>query len=187
MSDRDPNIGTPDAPALARIGRQIRWLVRVYFLAILLGLVATTLIWPRLLAYQPALAGSGMDPGALSMTGRVAALAALAVPTFPLVVAIWQALRLCELMIRRQLFTANVPTRLRRLGLALVASAVMQPLGGALLSLAVGSFAGAGQRHLTIAISSDYAGVAVVGAVLIAVATAAREAVRLADENSRFV
>jgi len=52
VSDRDPNIGTPDATALARIGRQIRWLVRLYFLAVLLGLLATTLVWPGLLAYH---------------------------------------------------------------------------------------------------------------------------------------
>jgi len=79
-----------------------------------------------------------------------------------------------------------VPRRLRRMGLALVASAALQPVGGALLSIAVSSFAG-GQRRLALPLSPDDVGVAVIGAVLIAIAAAAREAVRLADENAHFI
>lgn len=172
--------------ALARLGRRIRWLVLLYILALLAGLGAATLVWPGLLARQPALVGLGLDPAALGFAGRLAACAALAVPALPLCVAGWQALLLCRLMSGGLVFTAAVPRRLQRLGAALVAAALLQPVGGALLSLAVSSFVG-GQRHIAIALSSDDVGIAVIGAVLIAIAAAAREAVRLADENAHFI
>ena len=171
---------------LARLGRRIRWLVRLYLLALVLGIGATTLVWPRLLAYQPALAATGIDPALLGIGGRLAACAALALTALPLLAAVREALLLCRLMSGGQVFTAEVPRRLRRMGLALVASAVLQPAGGALLSLTVSTFVG-GQRHVAIVLSADYVGVAVIGAVLIAIAAAAREAVRLADENAHFV
>jgi hypothetical protein len=177
---------SPDpTTALARLGRRIRWLVLFYLCVIVFGLAATTLLWPALLAYQPALAGLSLDPGKLDMGGRAAALVSLAVPALPILYAVAEALGLCRLMRRGEVFTAEVPRRLRRMGIALVAAGALQPLGGLLLSLVVSRFAG--QPHVSIALSSDHVGVAVIGAVLIAVAAAAREAVRLADENSRFV
>jgi hypothetical protein len=175
------------AVALARLGRRIRWLVLLYILALTLALTATTLLWPRLLAQQPALAGLGLDPAALPLGGRVAAFLALALPTLPILWATGEALALCRRMAGGQVFTPGVPLHLRRMGMALVAAGLSQPFGGALLSLAVSSFAGAGERHVALALSSDHVGVAVIGAVLIAVAAAAREAVRLADENARFI
>ncbi len=174
------------AATLARLGRRLRWLVLLYLVIVVSGLAATTLVWPGLLAYQPALAGLGVDPAALGLGGRLAACAALALPALPLFAAIRQALLLCRLVTGGQVFTAEVPRRLRRMGLALIASAVLQPAGGALLSLAVSGFAG-GQRHIAVPLSPDYLGVAIIGAVLIAVAAAAQEAVRLADENAHFV
>ena len=174
------------AAALARLGRRLRWLVLLYLLALLLGLGGTTLIWPQLLAYQPALARSGLDPSLLGPGGRLAACAALAVPALPLFAAVREALLLCRLIGAGQVFIAEVPQRLKRMGLALVAAAVLQPAGGALLSLAVSVFT-ADRRQVVLALSPDYVGVAVIGAVLIAIAAAAREAVRLADENAHFV
>ena len=171
--------------ALARLGRRIQWLVLLYLFVLLLGLSATTLLWPGLLVYQPVLAGLGLDPSRLNAGARVAALAALTFPALPILWAVAEALRLCRLTIQGALFTAEVPRRLRRMGIALVAAGALHPVGAALLSLVVSSFAGT--RRLSIALSSDDVGVAVIGAVLIAVAAAAREAVRLADENSRFV
>jgi hypothetical protein len=180
------HITPPNPPAaLARLGRRIQWLVQFYLCALVFGLTAATLLHPALLAHQPALAGLGLDPGNLDRAGRVAALASLAVPALPLLYAVAEALVLCRLMRRGALFTAAVPLHLRRMGIALVAAGALQPVGGALLSLVVSR--AAGERHLSIALSSDPVGVAVIGAVLIAVAAGAREAVRLADENSRFV
>lgn len=174
------------AAALALLARRLRWLVLLYLLVLLLALIATTLIWPQLLADQPALARSGLDPSLLGLGGRLAACAALAVPALPLFAAVREALVLCRLIGGGQVFIAEVPQRLRRMGLALVAAAVLQPAGGALLSLAVSIFTGR-QRQLIFALSPDYVGVAVIGAVLIAIAAAAREAVRLADENAHFI
>jgi Protein of unknown function (DUF2975) len=180
------DIRSPQPPAaLARLGRRVQWLVLLYLCVLVLGLAATTLLRPALLAHQPALAGLGLDPDSLGLGSRVAALASLAVPALPLLYAVAEALVLCRLMRGGALFTPAVPLHLRRMGIALVAAGALQPAGGALLSLVVSSAAGA--RHLSIALSSDPVGVAVIGAVLIAVAAAAREAVRLADENARFV
>jgi hypothetical protein len=188
MTDSLPTASPGDrAVALARLGRRIRWLVLLYICAVALGLAATTLLWPSLLARQPALAGLGLDPGALSPAGRVAALAALAVPAVPILWAAGEALALCRLVIGGQVFTPEVPRHLRRMGAALVAGGALQPFGSVLLALAVSSFTGSGTRQLAIAFSSDAVGVAVIGAVLIVIAAAAREAVRLADENAHFV
>jgi hypothetical protein len=158
----------------------------IFLLVLLLGIGATTLVWPRLLAYQPALAATGIDPAGLGLSGRLAACITLALMALPLLAAVREALLLCRLVSGGQVFPAEVPRHLRRMGLALVVSAVLQPAGGALLSLTVSIFLG-GQRHIAIPLSADYVGVAVIGAVLIAVAAAAREAVRLADENAHFV
>src|SRR5208282_4332006 len=106
------------AAALARLGRRIRWLVLLYLLVLALGLGATTLVWPQLLIYQPALAGTGIDPALLGVGGRLAACGALAVPALPLLAAVREALLLCRLMSSGQVFTAEVPQRLRRMGLA---------------------------------------------------------------------
>lgn len=182
---RSPAPPSDATAALARLGRHIRWLVLLYLLALVLG-IAATLVWPRLLAYQPGLAGLGIDLAALGLAGRLAAGAALAVPALPLLVAVWQALLLCRLMSIGQVFTPEVPQRLRRMGLALIACAVLQPVGGAVLSLVVSRLAG-GEQHVAVPLSADYVGIAVVGAVLVAVAAAAREAVRLADENAHFI
>jgi hypothetical protein len=175
------------AVALARLGRGIRWLVGLYLLILTMSIVATTLAWPWLLTYHPALARIAVDPGSLTAIGRIAAFAALAIPALPMLWSGLQALRLCQLMTEQALFTAEAPQRLRRMGLGLIAAAILQPVGSALLSLTVSSLVGDGERHVAIALSPDYVGLAVIGAVLVAVAAAAREAVRLADENSHFV
>jgi hypothetical protein len=172
--------------AMAHTGRRIQWLILLYLCSVIIGLVATTL-WPQLLAYQPALVGHPIDLGALDWQGRVTALAALSIPTTPLISALWQALRLCRSLVARRLFTIDVPVRLRHIGIALLVSAALRPVGGMMTALAVSSFAGGGQHHLAVVFSTDDLGLAVVGAIVIAVAAAAREAVRLADENSRFV
>jgi len=185
MTDSSPPLAS--AAALARLGRRIRCLVLLYILVLALGLGATTLLWPRLLLQQPALAVLGLDTGSLTVLGRVAALIALGVPALPILWAAGESLALCRLMAVGQVFTPEVPRHLRRMGAALVAAGLMQPLGGALLSLAVSSFASSGPRRVAVALSSDSVGVAVIGAVLIAIAAAAREAVRLADENARFI
>jgi hypothetical protein len=173
--------------SLARLGRRVRWLALFYLLVLLLGLGASTLVWPGPLARHPALAGLALAPGALGAEGRLVAFAALAVPVLPMLVAIRQALALCDLMIARRLFTADAPPRLRRMGIALVAAGALHPVGGALVALAVSRFTGNGVPQLTLALSADDVGVAVIGAVLIAVAAASREAVRLADENAGFL
>ena len=186
MTENAPLLSSA-AAALAPLGRRIRWLVLLYLAVAALGLGATTLLWPRLLAQQPALAGLGLDLGSLALAGRLAALIALALPALPILWAARESLALCRLMAVGQVFTPRVPIHLRRMGVALIAGGLMQPLGGALLSLAVGSFSGSGSRHVAVILSSDPIGVAAIGAVLIAVAAAAREAVRLADENARFI
>ena len=186
MSDSLPP-SSASATTLARLGRRIRCLVLLYISLLAVGLAATTLLWPHLLVQQPALAGLGLDPGTLAVPGRFAALIALAVPALPILWAASGSLTLCRLMAVGKVFTPEVPMHLRRMGMALVAAGLMQPVGGALLSLAVSSFDASGPRHLAVALSSDAIGVAVIGAVLIAIAAAAREAVRLADENARFI
>jgi hypothetical protein len=174
------------AADLARLGRRVRYLILFYVAVVACAAIASTLIWPQLLASQPALAGLPLVPSRLGFAGRLAALAALVIDAAPIIWAAYHALRLCQLMARRRLFTAQVPRHLQRMGLALVLTAAVQPVGGALLAMTVGYFV-AGTHHIVVALSTDHIGVAVIGAVLIAVAAAAREAIRIADENARFI
>jgi len=174
------------AADLARLGRRVRYLVLLYVAVVVCAAIASTLIWPELLASQPALAGLPLAPSRLGIAGRLAALTALVIDGAPIIWAAHHALRLCQLMAQRRLFTAQVPRHLQRMGLALVLTAALQPVGGALLSMSVGYF-GAGTHHIAFAFSTDHVGVAVIGAILIAIAAAAREAIRIADENARFI
>jgi hypothetical protein len=181
--------GSPDdtvTPDLARLGRRVRYLVLLYLAVVVGAAISSTVIWPELLASQPALAGVPLAPSKLGVGARLAALTALVIDAAPIIWAAYHALRLCQLMAEGRLFTAQVPQHLQRMGLALVLTAVLQPIGGALLSLGIGYFA-AGQGHLAFAFSTDHLGVAVIGAILLAVAAAAREAIRIADENARFI
>jgi Protein of unknown function (DUF2975) len=174
------------AADLARLGRRVQHLVVLYVAVVVCAAIASTLIWPELLASQPALAGLPLVPAQLGVAGRLAALTALSIDAAPIIWAASHALRLCRLMARGRLFTPEVPRHLRQMGIALVLTAALQPVGGVLLSLAVGYFV-AGTNHIAFAFSTDLIGVAVIGAVLIAVAAAAHEAIRIADENARFI
>ena len=181
--------GSPEeatTPDLARLGRRVRYLVLLYVAVVVGAAVASTVIWPELLASQPALAGVPFAPSRLTFAARLVALTALVTDAAPIIWAAYHALRLCQLMADGRLFTAQVPPHLQQMGLALVLTAVLQPIGGALLSLGIGYFA-AGQGHIAFAFSTDHLGVAVIGAILIAIAAAAREAIRIADENARFI
>ena len=167
---------------LARIGRRIRWLLILYCLVILV-LALATLLWPDRLIFHPSSIWLAESPSG-DLAGRVVALAIEGIPLVPIAFVIWHALKLCRAMAARQLFTVEAPRRLRAIGIALLISALLRPLTGALIA--------AGVTHdtpvrMAFALSADDFGIAIVGAVLIAVAAAAQEAVRLADENSRFV
>ena len=182
-------VGSPEEvvmPDLARLGRRVRYLVLFYLAVVVCAAISSTLVWPELLLSQPALAGVPFAPSGLGVGARLVALAALVIDAAPIIWAAYHALRLCQLMAEGRLFTAEVPRHLQRMGLALVLTAVLQPVGGALLSLSISYFA-TGTGHIAFAFSSDHVGVAVIGAVLIAIATAAREAIRIADENARFI
>jgi DUF2975 family protein len=183
VSGSSDDVVTPD---LARLGRRVRYLVLLYVAVLGCAAISSTLIWPELLASQPALAGLPFAPSRLGFAGRLVALAALVLDAAPIIWAAYHALRLCQFMAEGRLFTAQVPGHLQRMGLALILTAVLQPIGGALLSLSIGYFA-TGTGHITFAFSTDHVGVAVIGAVLLAVAAAAREAIRIADENARFI
>lgn len=178
---------TDTLAALARGGRWIRWLLISYALVVSFGAIAGVWLWPRLLQFQPSLIGRQIDLTALTWPYRLTACAALYVSIIPLLWAVAEALLLCHAMTAKQLFSTSVPVRLRRMGIALLASAVLRPPSGALLAAVIDRAAHSPDRHLVFSFSSDDLGLALVGTILIAVAVAAREAVRLAEENSRFV
>src|SRR5262249_15443485 len=110
-------------PDLARLGRRVRYLVLLYLAVVVGAAVASTVIWPELLASQPALAGVPLAPSKLGIAARLAALTALIIDAAPIIWAAYHALRLCQLMAEGRLFTAQVPQHLQRMGLALVLTA----------------------------------------------------------------
>jgi hypothetical protein len=71
------------AADLARLGRRVRYLVLLYVAVVVCAAIASTLIWPELLASQPALAGLPLAPSRLGIAGRLAALTALVIDGAP--------------------------------------------------------------------------------------------------------
>ncbi|HYM02807.1 MAG TPA: DUF2975 domain-containing protein [Stellaceae bacterium] len=188
MTDFSGDLRSTDTlAALARGGRWIRWLLVSYALIVSFGAIASVWLWPRLLLFQPSLIGRQIDLTALTWPDRLAACATLCVSIIPLLWALAEAFLLCHAMTARRLFSTSVPVRLRRMGIALLAAAFSRPLSGMLLAIVIDRATHSPDRHLVLSFSSDDLGLALVGAILIAVAAAAREAVRLAEENSRFV
>ncbi|WP_140630801.1 DUF2975 domain-containing protein [Methylibium rhizosphaerae] len=184
-------LSAPAAPAgllhMRRTALGVRLLVAWAALA-LVALPAALLMSPDFLALV-ALRVPGLEHRTVDPTPATRSLAAAALLPVLLVswFGLWQVWQLFGGYARGEVFTTAAALRLRRLALVLMSLCLVKPLTGALMSVALTFNSPPGQRLLAVGLSSDDYLTLLMGAVLLAIASVMREAVRLAAENAEFV
>lgn len=108
-------------------------------------------------------------------------------PMAVLLFMLHQAYELFDSFRLGRVFAEGVPLRLRRIGLCLIALAVLRPVTGALLSVALTAANASGQRMLVLSISLDDYMIAALGGLILAIGHVMIEANRLADESRQIV
>ena len=86
-----------------------------------------------------------------------------------------------------RLFSARALASLRGFARCVVATAVLGPIHGAVLSVILTWVNGPGRRELTLQVSSDDYTLLLLGAVLLAISSVMTEAARVAEDNAGFV
>lgn len=123
----------------------------------------------------------------LDLGSRLGGLAGSLLPTAASLVALAQMWALFGCFARGELLARAPARHLRRLGLALCALAVAQPLGRTLSILALTWGNPPGERQIWLGLSSDHYLSLLFGLLLLALAQVLAEAARVADENAEFV
>jgi len=120
-------------------------------------------------------------------TTRLLGFLACMIPLSVLFYALHQAYELFDSYRLGKVFPDDAPARLRRIGLCMLALAILRPLTGALLSVILTAAAPAGQRMLTLGISIDDYMIALFGGLILAIAYVMTEAARVAADNRLIV
>ena len=131
--------------------------------------------------------GLGSANVALDGATRLAGFAVSMIPLGVLFFVLHQAYELFNSYRLGNVFTAQCPIRLRRIGLSMIALGVLRPITSALLSIVLTAGNPAGQKMLVIGVSIDDYMIAIFGGLIVAIGHAMVEANRLADENSQIV
>lgn len=186
----DVSSSTLRFPAVGKLGRLSAFMCFVVALGGALAEIAVIWIWlsPELLQtlVVPRL-GLIDAPVDLKSTTRLIGFAISMVPMAVLFFMLHQAYELFDTYRLGNIFAAQAPSRLRRIGLSTIALAFLRPLTGALLTVALTAANPQGQRHLAISISLDDYMLAAFGGLLLAIGHVMVEATRLAEENRQFV
>lgn len=132
---------------------------------------------------------AGLAGAAVSTDGTTRLLGFLTcmIPLSVLFYALHQAYELFDSYRLGTVFPDDAPVRLRRIGLCMMALAVLRPLTGALLSVILTASAPAGQQMLVIGISIDDYMIALFGGLILAIAHVMTEAARVAADNRLIV
>ncbi len=131
--------------------------------------------------------GLGATPVTLDFSTRLVGFAVSMIPLAVLFYALHQAYELFNNYRLGQLFTADAPVRLRRIGVAMLLLAVLRPFSGALLGLILTMANPQGQQILSIGLSLDDYMIATFGGLILAIGHVMVEAKRLADDHSQIV
>jgi Protein of unknown function (DUF2975) len=126
-------------------------------------------------------------PLALDLATRIAGFAISMIPMSVLLYMLLQAYGLFDAFRIGNLFTADAPVRLRRIGSCMVVLAFLRPLTAMLLGLALTLANAPGQRILAVQISIDDYMIAAFGGLVLAIGHVMVEAVRIADDNRQIV
>lgn len=131
----------------------------------------------------------GVDPASVSLSGQIQ-LAGFAVSMMPLVVllyALHQAYGLFDSYRRGELFPDDAPQRLRRIGLSMLALALLRPLTSAALSVVLTYGNPPGSKMLVLGLSLDDYMIAALGGLILAIGHVMVEAKRLADDARQII
>ncbi len=172
----------------------VRWISSVMCFVVAIGgaLAELALAWVWLSpAYVQSLIvphlGLGTAPVALDFSTRLAGFAVSMIPLAVLFYALLQAFELFDGYRKGQLFTANAPMRLRRIGFSMLILAALRPLSGTLLGLVLTMAHPSGQKVLAFSFSLDDYMIAAFGGLILAIGHVMVEAKRLADDHNQIV
>jgi hypothetical protein len=130
---------------------------------------------------------SHLAQGGVSSAARLRMAAAGLPPVLVGLALLWQLWALFGEYLRGAVFSPRALACLRRFGALLVVLAVVQPLGQALMSVAISWDNPPGQRVLLVSISSSDNALVIGALVFVAIARVMTEAARVAEENEGFV
>jgi hypothetical protein len=134
----------------------------------------------------PRLGLEGM-PVTLDVWTRTMGFAVCMLPMAVLVWLLYHAYALFDGYRLGHLFTDEAPLRLRRIGLSLLALALLRPVTATLLGVVLTLSNPPGQRLFSIGISIDDYIIAAIGGLLLSIGHVMVEAKRLADENRQII
>lgn len=172
---------------IRRIGRSVAWLAVA---GIVMAAVATLVIWSdadlirRFVQPQVGLTDKLITPTGLP---RFAGFLVALIPVSIFAYAMTQLARLFAAFAEGEVFEEENGRRLRRIGIAAVVGAVMQPVARTAIGIALTLNNPPGQRMLAIGFDIGDLVALIAGLALIAFAQVFREAVRLARENGEFI
>lgn len=126
-------------------------------------------------------------PVALDLSTRLLAFAASMVPMAMLLHLLHQAYALFDAFRIGNVFGANAPHRLLRIGWCILALALLRPVTATLLGLILTWGNPPGQRILALSFSIDDYMIAVLGGLVLAIGHVMTEAARIADDNRQII
>jgi hypothetical protein len=177
-------------PAVGPLGRLSAVMCVVVAVGGALAEIVLAWVWltPSLVdAYVvPRLALKGV-PVSLDLSTRLFAFAASMAPIAVLLYLLHQAYALFDAFRLGNVFTLNAPIRLRRIGVCIVALAILRPLTATALGLILTWGNPLGQRILALSLSIDDYMIAALGGLVLAIGHVMTEAVRIADEHRQII
>lgn len=131
--------------------------------------------------------GLGAAPVSLTAGTRIAGFAISMLPLGTLLYALHQAYGVFDAYRRGHIFSPDVPARLRAIGLAMVALAILRPIANTLLGVVLTLGNPPGQQVVSIGISLDDYMIAAFGGLILIIGHVMVEARRIADDHSQIV
>jgi hypothetical protein len=175
---------------LARLLRVSGWLSHAAKIVALLLLAANAVMWlvPEFAADAARSQSSlGTAPITLTLGARAAALVVSFAYVGLMALALWTVAGLFAAFAAGAIFVPETGKRLRRLGVLLLAFAVLSPFVRAVIGLIVTIGNEAGQRMIALSISSQDVIVALIAALLIVLGHIMAEAALIAEDNRQIV
>lgn len=131
--------------------------------------------------------GLGGAPVSTDGVTRAAGFAVSMLPLSVLLYALHQSYQVFDRYRLGQTFSADVPRRLRRIGFAMLALAVLRPAANTLLGCVLTASSPEDQKILVIQLSIDDFMIAIFGGLILAMGHAMMEAARIADDHRQIV
>jgi hypothetical protein len=176
--------------AMDRLGRLSTFMCAVVVVGGFLAELGLIWIWLSPTAVEtlvvPGL-GLGDIPVTLDVWTRTMGFLVCTMPMAVLVCLLYHAYALFDGYRTGHIFTDEAPVRLRRIGVSLLALALLRPVTATLLGVALTLANPPSQRLFAIGISIDDYIIAAIGGLLLSIGHVMVEAKRLADDNRQIV